>query len=273
LEHTSEQEHEANFVKVFIIVLVALTLFTLLCIFIARGLASSSVDPNDSIMRTALLERITPVASVNTSADQIDGPAATQPATADTASAPETGEEIVTRACAACHAAGVSNAPKLGDDAAWEERRAAGLDALVASVVNGKGAMPARAGVNLSDEKIILAVQHMAGLESDTSAAATTESSEDAATTTAAVASTPTELQISDKAKTVADSLCAGCHIAGLQGAPKLGDKAAWEKRAEMGMDALVKSVVMGKGVMPPRGGSDLTDAEIAEAIQYMMSK
>jgi len=278
LAHTSEQEHEANFVKVFIGVLIALTLFTLFCIFVARGLAAGSNDPNDSILREALVERIAPVASVNTSADQIDAATASASADVGTSAEPQSGEQIVSVACAACHAAGVANAPKIDDAEAWSQRREAGLEALVASVINGKGAMPARAGTDLTDEKITLAVQHMAGFETESGAAAveTTESSTDAnSTATASTANTANggTIELSEKAKSVADSLCVGCHLSGVANAPKLGDKAEWDKRAEKGMDELVKTVVTGQGAMPPRGGSDLTDEELAGAIQYLMSK
>ena len=46
------------------------------------------------------------------------------------------------RSCNACHAAGVANAPKVGDEAAWTLRLDKGMDALVLSVKNGLGAMP-----------------------------------------------------------------------------------------------------------------------------------
>ena len=46
--------------------------------------------------------------------------------------------------CAACHAMAVAGAPKSFDAAAWEPRLATGMDALIASVTNGKNAMPPR---------------------------------------------------------------------------------------------------------------------------------
>ena len=48
--------------------------------------------------------------------------------------------------CAACHATGVLESPKLGDKAAWEARAANGLEGLLASALNGKGSMPAKGG-------------------------------------------------------------------------------------------------------------------------------
>jgi cytochrome c5 len=72
------------------------------------------------------------------------------------------GKAVYDKTCAACHASGVANAPKLGDKAAWGPRMAAGKDAMVASVVKGKGAMPAKAGVaSLSEDDIKAAVDFM----------------------------------------------------------------------------------------------------------------
>lgn len=74
------------------------------------------------------------------------------------------GKAVYDKTCVACHASGVANAPKLGDKAAWAPRIAAGRDALVASVVKGKGAMPPKAGAaNLSDDDIKAAVDYMVG--------------------------------------------------------------------------------------------------------------
>ncbi len=66
--------------------------------------------------------------------------------------------------------------------------------------------------------------------------------------------------------------VCAACHDAGVSGAPKLGDKAAWAPRIATGRDALVASVVKGKGAMPPKAGAaDLKDDDIKAAIDYMV--
>jgi cytochrome c5 len=64
--------------------------------------------------------------------------------------------------CSACHVAGVANAPKLGDKAAWAPRLAAGVDGLTASVIKGKGAMPPKGGAaTASDADIKAAVSYM----------------------------------------------------------------------------------------------------------------
>ena len=76
--------------------------------------------------------------------------------------AAKSGEEIVKEVCAACHQAGVANAPKLGDKAAWAPRNKLGLNGMLQTVVKGKGAMPARAGTSLSDQELASAIVFMA---------------------------------------------------------------------------------------------------------------
>ncbi len=67
---------------------------------------------------------------------------------------------------------------------------------------------------------------------------------------------------------------CAACHATGAAGAPKLGDKAAWEPRVAQGVDALVASTLKGKGAMPPKGGnSSLSDAEVKGAVEYILQQ
>ncbi|WP_126443652.1 c-type cytochrome [Sulfuricystis multivorans] len=68
-------------------------------------------------------------------------------------------------------------------------------------------------------------------------------------------------------------AVCSACHEAGVAGAPKAGDKAAWGPRIAQGYDALVASAKAGKGAMPPKGGSDATDEELARAVAYLANK
>ena len=71
-------------------------------------------------------------------------------------------EETVKEVCAACHQAGVANAPKLGDKAAWAPRIKAGLNGMLQAVINGKGAMAPRAGTSLTDQELSAAIVLMA---------------------------------------------------------------------------------------------------------------
>lgn len=68
-------------------------------------------------------------------------------------------------------------------------------------------------------------------------------------------------------------AVCGACHDSGAAGAPKTGDKAAWAKRIGVGLDVLVKTAKAGKGAMPPNGGSDATEGELARAIVFMTNK
>lgn len=68
-------------------------------------------------------------------------------------------------------------------------------------------------------------------------------------------------------------SACAACHDAGVANAPKLGDKGAWAPRLALGLAGLLKSATAGKNAMPPKGGSDASDKELAGAIVYIANK
>jgi len=71
--------------------------------------------------------------------------------------------------------------------------------------------------------------------------------------------------------KKVFETTCAVCHGAGIAGAPKFGDKAAWAPRLKTGMDALYNSALKGKAAMPAKGGNlALSDAEVKAAVDYM---
>ncbi|MBC8058282.1 MAG: c-type cytochrome, partial [Rhizobiales bacterium] len=68
--------------------------------------------------------------------------------------------------------------------------------------------------------------------------------------------------------------LCQTCHAAGVAGAPKVGDKAAWAARlAEAkGLDGVVAIATKGKGAMPAKGGSNASDAEFRAVVTYMVN-
>jgi cytochrome c5 len=63
---------------------------------------------------------------------------------------------------------------------------------------------------------------------------------------------------------------CTTCHTAGVAGAPKFGDAAAWAPRIQKGFDALVQSALKGKGAMPAQGGGDFDDVEVARGAAFM---
>ena len=63
---------------------------------------------------------------------------------------------------------------------------------------------------------------------------------------------------------------CVACHGSGAAGAPKLADAAAWKPRLGQGLEALLNASLKGKGAMPPQGGGDYSDFEIARAVVHL---
>jgi cytochrome c5 len=76
-----------------------------------------------------------------------------------------------------------------------------------------------------------------------------------------------------DSGKSTYDAACTACHAAGVAGAPKLGDKAAWAARVKAGKPALYTSALKGKGAMPPKGGNAaLADDAVKAAVDYLVA-
>lgn len=111
--------------------------------------ANKPAAGSDGLDAEAVARRIMPVGMV----ELRDGASAT---------ALRMGEQVYTAQCAACHAAGVAGAPKLGDAAAWGPRITAGYEGLLNSALKGKGAMAAQGGGEFSDLEIGRAVVYMA---------------------------------------------------------------------------------------------------------------
>ncbi len=77
--------------------------------------------------------------------------------------------------------------------------------------------------------------------------------------------------------KATFDQACIACHGAGIAGAPKLGDKAAWAPRIKQGMPMLYEHALKGftgkGGMMPAKGGRmDMSDEQIKAAVDYMVA-
>lgn len=264
-----------------------------LIVMLVSYVASSKRDGAGSggLTTEAIAQRIAPVAGL----ELVDASAPAELAT---------GEAVYDAQCAACHTAGVAGAPKFGDSAAWQARLSLGYDGLLQSALVGKGAMAAQGGGKYSELEIGRAVVHMANaagadfaepVEPAAAAADSTEPAEKTATAatpataTAATAAVATpapaappapaanepaqaagpDLAVGEK---IYNSGCMACHAAAIAGAPKFGDAAAWEGRAEKGVEALTATVISGKGAMPPRGASSASDAELASAVAYMLN-
>jgi cytochrome c5 len=243
------------------------------------GSAKRPAAGSDAFSAQSVESRIRPVAGF--SLKGADGPKTLR-----------AGEEVYNAVCGACHAAGVAGAPKPGDVAAWAPRIKTGYDALLNSALKGKGAMSAQGGGEYEDAEIGRAVVFMANksgakFEEPKVAAAAPAAAEAApaapAPMPAAAAAAPavaviaaaadvTAKTAADAGKKLYETACQACHVAGVAGAPKFGDKTAWAPRLALGVDGLTASVVKGKGAMPPKGGSAASEAEIKSAVQYMVA-
>lgn len=203
------------------------------------------------------------------------------------------GEEVYKGQCAACHATGAAGAPKFADAGAWTARIATGFETLVQSALKGKGAMAPQGGGDFNDTEIARAVAYMANAAgakfaepaapAATGAAPAAAEAAPAAPATPVTAAAPAAEAAPAAAAPVAAAAAAGagealykqacqvCHAAGVAGAPKFGDKAAWSARLPAGIDALYNSVAKGKGAMPPRGGAaQASDADLRAAVEFM---
>jgi cytochrome c5 len=180
---SSKQE---DFTRVFIWVLAGLVLFTIVVILVARSVGldenSGPMTDKDIDERTKPYSTVRVAGSDEGSTDKAEPAAApAQPAaeaskpepmpamTEAAEAAPEAQAaasaidgEALYGACAACHATGAAGAPVLGDAAAWGPRIAGGVDALVSSVMNGKGAMPPKGGrMDLDQNQVQAIVEYM----------------------------------------------------------------------------------------------------------------
>lgn len=107
---------------------------------------------------------VEPLATVAQVEDNIKPLATVEVAVADAGPhVDKSGEEVVKAVCSMCHAAGLMNAPKIGDKGQWAPRIAQGYDLLINHAVNGIRTMPAKGGnPALSEGEIANAVANMA---------------------------------------------------------------------------------------------------------------
>ncbi len=262
-EHSSPiQTPKQLLVVVLLAFAVPIVLIVMLTHLVTGGADTSKSNP--ALSDAAIAQRLQPVgtvAVVDPNAPQVE----------------KRGKEIVEAVCAACHATGALNAPKIGDKAAWGKLIKEGQDRLTADAMKGVRQMPPRGGAaDLSDTEFARAVAYMANQAganwkepepkpAPAAKPAVTAQTPAAAPTTAAASNT-------GKGKAVYDTTCMACHAAGVAGAPKAGDKAAWAPRLKTGMESLYTSALKGKNAMPPKAGNlSLPDADVKAAVDYMV--
>ena len=170
----------------------------------------------------------------------------------------QSGKEVVDAVCIACHGSGANGAPKIGDKEAWRKRASQGLTGLTQNALKGIRQMPSHGGnPNLTDLEIERAITYMVNRSGGHWVEPINRT-------------TPPSERNGEQ---VVHAQCAKCHMDGVGGAPRIGDRAAWIPRLKQGVDSLVRSAINGHGGMPPRGGmANLTDSELRSAIVYMFN-
>ena len=73
--------------------------------------------------------------------------------------------------------------------------------------------------------------------------------------------------------KAVYDAICQTCHGSGVLGSPKLGDAGAWASRIGQGTSTLYDHAINGFNAMPARGGADIPDEEVQNAVDYIIEQ
>jgi cytochrome c5 len=300
----AHNEHESGIrtPKQLIAAVVAAFVIPIICIvLLAQYVTSHSKTGAGSNGQSpeAISARIQPVADEGFTFKDVNAPKQIQ-----------AGAEVFKAVCAACHATGAAGAPKMGDAGAWSARIGQGYETLVSHAVAGIRAMPAKGGnPDLDDVEVARAVVYMANQsgakfkEPEVKAAAAAPAapaSEAAAPASASSAAAPAApvaaatpatatgtpaaataqaapaapAASADAGKKLYDTVCMACHAAGVAGAPKFGDKAAWAPRIKQGQPTLYEHAIKGfqgkAGMMPPKGGSAASDDEVKAAVDYM---
>ena len=156
---SDEQMNDSTFGRLFIIMILAMTVLAIFLAVLAAG-ASSDVNArlderSDQENSASVAERLAPVGefAVGEAASVVAAPVILS------------GEEAYA-SCTACHAQGIAGAPQVGANDVWTARIAQGIDTLYDHAINGytgsAGFMPAKGGnASLSDESVKAAVDYM----------------------------------------------------------------------------------------------------------------
>ena len=263
----------AGFFLITVIGIILLVSFVTTTKLTGAGTASQSAE--------AIAARVRPVADDGYTLKDSNAPKVLQAA-----------EAVYTAICAACHTSGAAGAPKLGDAGAWAPRIAQGSDTLIRHAIEGIRGMPAKGGnPDLDDIEVARAVVYLANRsgakfkQPEAPATAAPASAAPAASPPVAAmappAAAPAALAVAvisaaDTGKAVYGGACIACHGAGIAGAPKLGDKVAWAPRLQQGADVLYVHALKGfqgkAGMMPPKGGSSASDADVKAAVDFMIA-
>ena len=262
-EPVSEHDQHSSFIKtpgqLIVVVSLAFLVPIIGIILLVQLVTSQPSADQGALAPEKVAARIQPVGKVEFGAE--GGAAGAGPGT-------RSGEAIVKAVCATCHQAGVANAPKIGDRNAWAPHLKHGLEGMVQNAIKGIRAMPPRGGdASLTDQEVARAVVFMAN-----QAGGKFKEPAGAAAPQQKPAAEQHQHEAKADGKAIYEKTCSACHAQSVAGSPKLGDKAAWAPRIKQGNDALLQSVLKGKGAMPPKGGAmAASDADVKAAVDYMV--
>lgn len=306
------KEQDAQFIRIFIVIIVILSVFGIVAAIMGRHFAKA--EKKDVYVSDTLEKRIAPVGEDNTDPNAhlyaaIPVGAAPKAATAEPEKAltgEALGKHTFDTVCMACHATGVAGAPKFGDKDAWAPRIKKGIDTLHQHALQGfqgsSGVMPPKGGnPALPDDAVKAAVDYMVANSGGPAMPAAATPAKPAAPESSSAAPAPAPAAAAPAApapeaaaaaasgseastdtagtgKHIYSTVCFACHATGVAGAPKFGDKDAWAPRIAQGKDTLYKHALNGflgegGGMMPPKGGrTDLSDDQVKAAVDYMVS-
>ena len=154
------KDQDSIFFKNFSLMLGFLVILTVVLILVGKMMHENLLGRDEMTQdRSAVEKTLAGVAQVNAGdvvlvVEEDKGPAVAFDGSTD-------GKMIYDNVCMVCHTSGLAGAPKL-EAADWTDRMAVGVDGLVTSAINGKGAMPPRGGrADLSDEQMKATVEFM----------------------------------------------------------------------------------------------------------------
>jgi cytochrome c5 len=175
------------------------------------------------------------------------------------------GKQVYANVCIICHLYGEAGAPRIGDQANWEQRLAnSGLPGLYSHAINGFNKMPIKGACVTCDDADVQAgvgyLLYQSLLHSQW----------------AELQKPLTLMQTarSTRGKQIYLYNCSVCHDQGILGAPKIADVQQWRVRIKQNMDVLILHTINGKGKMPAKGGcAYCSDSEIIAAVKYLVQQ
>lgn len=152
------QMSDRDFIRNFSLMIGALAVLAVIIYVLANAIGGKDKVAASEAEKNAIAQRIKPVGEVTIAGRVLNAVVPVAQAAS--------GKSVYDAKCAACHAAGVAGAPKVGDKADWKDRIAQGNETLYKHAIKGfqgkKGFMPAKGGfADLSDADVKAAVDHM----------------------------------------------------------------------------------------------------------------